>query len=506
MGEVITEKPQETQVEEAYKLVDELPHLTDEEKALEKKLVRTLDGRILVLVVIVYFLNSIDRANVGASRLQGLQKDLDLSNTQFSSCVSVLFAGYLGMQIPSNMLLNHTGRPSLFLSAVTVAWGIVSLLTCTVKNYAGLIVCRFFLGVVEAPFFSGAMFYLSKWYTKREIGLRMTVILAAPSLSGAFGSLIAAGILSGLNNARGLPAWKWLFIIEGSVTTFIGFILYFVLPDFPTNWKHLTPEMRAVAVKRLSIDAGEADDDLSPGFKQQIHGAKLAFTDIRTYLLFFMYVFLQAGNTLGNFLPTLTATLGYNSTVSLLLCAPPYLITVIWQMGHSWLSDRLKVRFWFFVYPIPMVLCGYILFSASTEFGPRYFALCCMSQLTLLIVSCWAWTATSIQRPPAKRSVAMAFINMGGGITGIVTPYFYSSSSPPRYALANGAAAVGILISGVLAVILRFWLARLNKQAKEYTGHELTERERAAIVLTAEQEGTDFETALYFKRNTFYLL
>jgi MFS family permease len=112
----------------------------------------------------------------------------------------------------------------------------------------------------------------------------MAIFYSGSLLSGAFGSLIAAGILSGLDGARGLSAWKWLYIIEGAVTMFIGIIIIFVLPDFPNTWKALTPEQRHVANRRLAIDAAEADVD-EAGAMTQIQGIKLAFADPKTYIL-----------------------------------------------------------------------------------------------------------------------------------------------------------------------------------------------------------------------------
>lgn len=101
------------------------------------------------------------------------------------------------------------GRPSLYLGVATVCWGLVSTLTSQVRDYKGIVVARFFLGIVEAPFFPGALFYLSKWYTKEEMAKRNAIFFAGSLVSGAFGSLIAAGILSGLAGSLGLAAWQW---------------------------------------------------------------------------------------------------------------------------------------------------------------------------------------------------------------------------------------------------------------------------------------------------------
>lgn len=114
------------------------------------------------------------------------------------------------MQVPSNAIMNHVGRPSLYLGFFTAAWGLVSLLTSQVKSFGSIVACRFILGIVEAPFFAGVLFYLSKWYTKKELNLRMSIFYSASLMSGAFGPLIAAGILNGMDGARGMSAWQWV--------------------------------------------------------------------------------------------------------------------------------------------------------------------------------------------------------------------------------------------------------------------------------------------------------
>jgi MFS family permease len=118
-------------------------------------------------------------------------------------------SGYIIAQVPSNILLNYMGRPSYYLGTATILWGLVSLLTSQVKDYKGIVVARLFLGIVEAPFFPGALFYLSKWYTKEELAKRNAIFFAGSLVSGAFGSLIAAGILHGLAGHLGLAAWQW---------------------------------------------------------------------------------------------------------------------------------------------------------------------------------------------------------------------------------------------------------------------------------------------------------
>jgi MFS family permease len=103
----------------------------------------------------------------------------------------------------------------------------------------------------------------------------MSIFYSGSLISGAFGNLIAAGILSGLAGKRGLSAWQWLYIIEGSITCFVGLCVMVLLPDFPHTWKRLSPEEKHVANRRMAIDAAEADVDeaggmVSTGFPSKI--------------------------------------------------------------------------------------------------------------------------------------------------------------------------------------------------------------------------------------------
>lgn len=194
------------------------------------------------------------------------------------------------------------------------------------------------------------IFYLSKWYTRKELSLRMALFYNGSLISGAFGNLIAAAILRGLDGARGLAAWRWLYIIEGVVTMATGIALCVVLPDFPDTWRSLSPEMRRVANRRLAIDAAEADVDVGGASGMtQLRGLKLALTDSKVWILTIAYhAFIGAGG-FQNFFPTLTRTLGFNNTISLLLVAPPYIFMAFYCTFHSWLSDKVQNRFWFFM-------------------------------------------------------------------------------------------------------------------------------------------------------------
>ncbi|KAL4912867.1 major facilitator superfamily domain-containing protein [Aspergillus aurantiobrunneus] len=470
--------------------------LSPEELAIEKKLRVRIDSIVMPLVILVYLMNYIDRNNYAAAKLQGMPEDLGLNDSEYQTGLSILFVGYILMQVPSNLLLNYMGRPSLYLGFFIVAWGLVSAVTSQVTNYGGIVACRFILGLVEAPFFAGVLFYLSKWYTKKELALRMSIFYSGSLLSGAFGNLIAAGILNGMAGARGMSAWQWLYIIEGAITVFIGLVVAAVLPDFPENWRLLPEEMKHVAKKRLAIEAAQADVDAAGGMSQ-VKGLKMAFSDIKTYALAIAYMAITGASGFQNFFPTLTATLNYPETISLLLVAPPYIFMVAYSMAHSYLSDRYQNRFWFFVYPIPITIVGFVVFMTTDAFGPRYFSFFLMIFVFAQNGTVYSWIAGAIPRPPAKRAAAYAFINSIGNSASIWTPYTYRDRDEPYYRPAMGVCIALQALGGLMAVFMYFHLRSLNKRQERFEDVNaiLTDKELKALQKIADREDIDVAAA-----------
>lgn len=360
---------------------------------------------------------------------------------------------------------------------------------------------------IEAPFFAGVLFYLSKWYTKKELSLRMAIFYSGSLISGAFGNLIAAGILSGLQGANGMDAWQWLYIIEGTITVFIGLMIVVLLPDFPDTWRALSPEMKRVANRRLAIDAAEADVD-EAGAMSQIRGMKLAFMDPKTYILAIAYHAITGAAGFQNFFPTLTATLGYSHIVSLLLVAPPYVFITFYSFAHSFTSDRVGNRFWFFVYPVPVTIVGFVIFMTTNSFGPRYFSFFLMNFVFVMNGTCYAWISNAIPRPPAKRAAALAFMNSVGNAASIWTPFTYYKSQGNHYPVALGICIGLQALAAVMGVLLRWVLQRQNKRLArlEDDNVQLTEREMAKLRKTAEFEGIDIAAARRLQKGYRFMI
>jgi MFS family permease len=239
----------------------------------------------------MYFLNYVDRNTIAQARLNGLEDDLGMTGVEFNTTVSILFVGYVLMQIPSNILITQI-KPAAYMSSWMVIWAIVSGCTGAVQNYAGLVACRFFLGITESPFYPGAIYVLSIWYTRREVAARVAVLYSAQILATGFTGLIAAGVFAGLDGTQGLAGWRWLFILEGIFTFAIGVMGFWSLPNTPLTTRWLSQEEGELAHSRMEIDRVES----SPQDVTSLDGLKQAVRDPRAWLFSLMQMFHLSGN------------------------------------------------------------------------------------------------------------------------------------------------------------------------------------------------------------------
>ena len=149
-------------------------------------------------------------------------------------------------------------------------WAVVSALTAVSKDFTGLLLTRFFLGVTEAPYYPGAVYLLSIFYTRKEVATRIAILYTGNILATAFAGLIAAGIFYGMDDLAGLAGWKWLFILQGAVTFVVAVAGFFLLPDFPSTTWWLTEDERNLAYNRMELDtvANKGQTSTLLGLKQ----------------------------------------------------------------------------------------------------------------------------------------------------------------------------------------------------------------------------------------------
>ncbi|TFK55471.1 MFS general substrate transporter [Heliocybe sulcata] len=439
---------------------------TEARKVMEKKLLRKLDIRMSILIVI-YILNYIDRNNASAARLRGFEDDLHLVGEQFNTILSILYVGYIIMQIPSNMFLNYMGRPSLYLPSCMIIWGTLSILTGITKNFVGALLTRFFLGFVEAAFFPGALFLLSKWYKRSELGTRTALLSCGSLISNAFGSLIASGILDGMEGKLGRSAWRWLFFIEGALTVFFAICAIFILPDFPnTTHGWLSPLEVRLAERRMEEDVGVGDEtETEPA--GQTAGLVMALTDWKVWWLAVALASMVVSLSFNAFFPTLSATMGYNRTDTLLLCAPPWVFATIIAFLDTRHSDKSGERFLHIAIPLGFGIVGFIIALSTMNTAARYISLFLMAQSYSGFITFLAWVSNTFARPPSKRAVALAWINAFSQLGNIAGSYVWPSGWGPSY---RNSYAICIATNGltiIMCYLFRTHLARLNKTAEE---------------------------------------
>ncbi|TKY86704.1 hypothetical protein EX895_004344 [Sporisorium graminicola] len=436
---------------------------SEEYKQLERRLVRKIDLRLMPILVLLYILNYLDRNSITTARDSGLVKDLKLEDQEYQTAISILFVGYITFQIPSNMLMTKLGRPSLYIPTFVALWGIVSGCTAATTGYHSLLAVRICLGFVESAFFPGALALLGYFYKKEEMATRTAILFSGSIISNAFSGLISAGILSGMEGKAGLPAWKWLFILEGCVTVVVAGIAVFILPDMPGNSKFLSPEERQMAVNRLSVNAGTT---LSPNDEEgsPMQGFLMAVKDIKVWVLAFMLTAVTVGVGFNQFFPTIVGSLGYSHTVTLLLTAPIWFFAFIACLVNGLHSDRVQERTLHIIVPLVFGIVGFIIASTTTSLGARFFALFIEASSYAGYTCVLGWIAPSIPTPKYKKAIALALINAFSQLGNISASYVWPKKWGPKYWQSNTISSAMFVACIVLVLLHRTMLNMENKE------------------------------------------
>lgn len=314
---------------------------------------------------------------------------------------------------------------------------------------------------------------------------------------------MAAGILSNMEGDLGIRAWRWLFYIEGAITICIGCLIVWVLPDYPHNTRWLTAAERRLAQVRLSEDAGEADEDTVGD--SALAGLKQALQDPKVYIFSVMTCSQLLGLSFVNFFPTLTATLGFSTTISLVLAAPPWILATIVCCLNAWHADRTGERFFHITGWWWGVMLGYIIGVSTMSTGGRYVSMflmaCGYSGFALTLV----WVSNAIPRPPAKRSAAIGIVNGFGNLGNLIGSYAWKAEWGPDYhpSMEIGIAALGF--ASILAFVIRYILIKQNKEFEKDELENMTPERRQRIEDAARLEGLTFEEALEKKKGFRYL-
>ncbi|KAI0397149.1 allantoate permease [Xylariaceae sp. FL0594] len=433
-------------------------------RVMKRKLLRKVDLHLLPLLVLMYLLNFLDRNNLSQARLGTLEKDLQMKGTDFNLATSILFVGYILMQLPSNLILTRM-RPSLYLGTAMAIWGVISTAQAACTSFGGLVAARFFLGFAEAPFFPGAIFLMSSWYTRGEMAYRIAWFYSGSSLANAFGGLIGAGVLSNLSGAHGISGWRWLFIIEGSITIGVSLLATVILPNYPATTRWLTAEEQAYAQWRLLDDTGEEDEAAASSIME---GVKLAFRDPKLYLFTLLQHTSLLSQTFQYFFPSIVNTLGFGKVETLLLTAPVWVATFLVSLVVTYTSGRFADRSIHIMCLMMISVVGNITVVSTLNTATRFFA---MFLLPIGAVTSYqivlAWVANSFPHPLVKRSACISFANLVGNSANIYGSYMYPASDGPRYLPGGTATASVALLVVVLALVARLVLKAENIKLAE---------------------------------------
>ncbi|EPS39564.1 hypothetical protein H072_6648 [Dactylellina haptotyla CBS 200.50] len=427
----------------------------------EIALVKKLDRWIMPMLWSMYWLNYLDRNAIALARLNKLEKDLNLTSTQYQTCVSILFCGYLIGGIPSNMFLTRT-RPSHYMGLMMMLWAVVSAMTALSKDFTGLLLTRFFLGLTEAPFYPGAVYILSIFYTRKEIATRIAILYTGNILATAFAGLIAAGIFHGLDKVAGIAGWKWLFILQGTVTFVIAAVGYFVLPDFPLTTKWLTQEEKELAHSRM-----EADTVANKGETSTWNGFKQAARDPMVWIFALMAHMHLAANGFKNFFPTVVETLGFNTTVTLVLTCPPYLIAGAVTILVSWSSGRFNERTYHITLSKAVATIGFIAAAATLDTAGRYISMVIFTIGTYGVNSLiLGWCGSTCGQTKEKKAVAISIVTTVMNASFVWTPYLWPKTDGPRYVIALGSSAGFSVATALLAWLAKWVMIRRNRKLR----------------------------------------
>lgn len=405
---------------------------------------KKVDKRIIPFLFLCYILAYLDRVNVGFAKLQ-MSQDLSLSDAAFATGAGLFFIGYFFFEVPSNVLLKKFGA-RLWIARIMITWGIVSSVTLFISDTWSFYAMRFILGLAEAGFFPGVIYYLTLWYPSKQRASRTAGFIAAIALAGVIGNPLSGWIMDLCSGAWGLSGWQWLFLVEGIPSILVGIWVIYYLDSSIEDAKWLSVEE-----KRVLSQAIEAEDR----HKQETRLID-AFKSGKVYLLCTVYFTLMIGlYGIAFWLPTIVKAFGVNGYLKIgLITAIPYGVCTIGMMLLSRNSDRTGERRLHYVFNVSAGAVGLVLSGvfASTPALSIVF----LSIATLGVVGSMPlfWPMPSAFLAGTAAAAGIGIVNSIGNLGGYVGPnvavWVRAVSPDPSAALYTIAA---ILLFGAALVL-----------------------------------------------------
>ncbi|KAJ7359557.1 MFS general substrate transporter [Mycena albidolilacea] len=456
----------------------------------ERKLVRKLDGRIMVILSILYLFAYLDRSNLGNARLLGLPKDTlngDPTGKRFDWVNSVFFFAYILCQVPA-AIISKLVPPRIWIAFMAIGWGLSSTLMATAFDFGGLMTGRVFLGIFEAGFGPVIPLYFSFFYTKEEMGVRMAYWFGFAAVAGAFGGLISFGVQ---HVHATIHNWSILFLIEGVPAMLMGLVAFFFLPNRPESTTFLNEHERIIALDRMN--RGTSGDT---GAKVDKAHILMAFRDWRCWTGGVIYFGLNCAlASISAFLPTIIGTFGYTNAIAQLLtgkliypisflpiplyffspsvcryCSVLFLhfifyltslysVAAILLLSFSWASDRLQSRGILMTVACTISGIGYVLLlTIPTNAHVRYFAVYCIVSGTYATIGLIiAWFAHNLGSE-TKRATGIPIFMATGQCGSVLGSHIF-----PLTEVSCALAFLSAVLSLVLSISYRRDNARRDK-------------------------------------------
>ncbi len=380
---------------------------------LEQRTIAKVSRRLIPFLIVCYFVAYLDRVNVSFAALT-MNKDLGLSASAFGFGAGIFFLAYFIFEVPSNLLLEHFGARK-WIARIMFSWGILSGAMAFITGETGFFAVRTLLGVAEAGFFPGIIFFLTLWFPAAYRARIVGMFMAAIPLSTVIGAPIS-GLLLGLDGWMGLKGWQWLFLMEAAPAVILSVVVFFYLTDGPAQAKWLAAEEREWLINRLSLERSNREAAHSHSILQAILDPKV----LALGLVYFGAVATNYG--LSFFLPQIVKAFGLSNLQTGLVSALPYVVgtfAIIWWGRRS---DAKMERRFHTAFPIFIAAAG---IAVSTLLPDPTLKMIALSIAGFGIFGCLAvfWTLPTAFLSGSAAAAGIAAINSIGNLAGFAGPY-----------------------------------------------------------------------------------
>lgn len=373
---------------------------------------------LLPWLLLMYMLAYLDRANLGFAK-NAFQASTGISEAAYAFGVGIFSIAYSSIEVPSNILMHRFGARR-WLSRIMVSWGLVSASMAFVHSAQAFYFVRVLLGIAEAGFFPGAVYFLSRWFPdSRRAGVMGIFYFGAP-LSFVFGGPLS-GLLLEADGAGGLHGWQWMFLVEGLLASIVGVIVFFTLTDAPDKAAWLEPEERAALTAAIAAEDRE---------KQARHGASSVLQGLLNWRIVYLaaiYFLIQAAvyGVVYYLPPQVGRLLGRNvGLVVGLVTAIPWACALAASYFLPRLAERLGKRRQ--IGALTMLACAFGM-GLSVLLAPMpllALAALCIAVAGFIAVQPLFWTMPTAYLGGAAAASGLALVNTLGASAGFFSPMF----------------------------------------------------------------------------------